>query len=112
MKKSLEDTPTNNVPILEKVYDPVVREPEGTPCCVAEELAYQSTTTKDNMDIQMYQDTTMAEKIAIISNSMSENQNGKSEETSFDNSRKDDKTQVKLSCLSILWFLNSRIWLV
>ncbi|XP_064952516.1 uncharacterized protein LOC135606663 isoform X2 [Musa acuminata AAA Group] len=93
LKKSLEDNPTNNVPILEKVYDPVVREPEGTPCCVAEELAYQSTTTKDNMDIQMYQDTTMAEKIAIISNSMSENQNGKSEETSFDNSSKDDKPQ-------------------
>ncbi|CAL9767157.1 unnamed protein product [Musa acuminata subsp. burmannicoides] len=93
LKKSLEDNPTNNVPILEKVYDPVVREPEGTPCCVAEELVYQSTTTKDNMDIQMYQDTTMAEKIAIISNSMSENQNGKSEETSFDNSRKDDKPQ-------------------
>ncbi|XP_064996704.1 uncharacterized protein LOC135632156 isoform X3 [Musa acuminata AAA Group] len=93
LKKSLEDNPTNNVPTLEKVYDPVVREPEGTPCCVAEELAYQSTTTKDNMDIQMYQDTTMAEKIAIISNSTSENQNGKSEETSFDNSRKDDKPQ-------------------
>ncbi|CAL9137963.1 unnamed protein product [Musa acuminata var. zebrina] len=94
LKKSLEDNPTNNVPILEKVYDPVVREPEGTPCCVAEELVYQSTTTKDNMDIQMYQDTTMAEKIAVISNSMSENQNGKSEETSFDNSRKDDKPQA------------------
>ncbi|CAL9205066.1 unnamed protein product, partial [Musa hybrid cultivar] len=94
LKKSLEDNPTNNVPTLEKVYDPVVREPEGTPCCVAEELAYQSTTTKDNMDIQMYQDTTMAEKIAIISNSTSENQNGKSEETSFDNSRKDDKPQA------------------
>ncbi|CAL9201937.1 unnamed protein product [Musa hybrid cultivar] len=94
LKKSLEDNPTNNVPILEKIYDPVVREPEGTPCCVAEELAYQSTTTKNNMDIQMYQDTTMAEKIAIISNSMSENQNGKSEETSFDNSRKDDKPQA------------------
>ncbi|URD85792.1 hypothetical protein MUK42_28056 [Musa troglodytarum] len=93
LKKSLEDTPTNNIPILGKVYDPVVREPEGTPCCVAEELASQSTTTKDNMDIQMYQDTTMAEKIAIVSNSISENQNGKSEEISFDNSRKDDKPQ-------------------
>ncbi|CAL9080462.1 unnamed protein product [Musa textilis] len=93
LKKSLEDTPTNNGPILGKVYDPVVREPEGTPCCVAEELASQSTTTKDNMDIQMYQDTTMAEKIAIVSNSISENQNGKSEEISSDNSRKDDKPQ-------------------
>ncbi|RWW30026.1 hypothetical protein GW17_00005409 [Ensete ventricosum] len=101
LKKSLEDTSTNNAPILEKVYDPVVREPEGTPCGVAEELAYQSTTTKDNMDIPMYQETMMAEKIAIISNSMSENQNGKSEDTRFDNSRQDDKPQIMRNVIAI-----------
>lgn len=105
LKKDAKDTPTNDTPNLHKVYDPAVRKLEETPSCVAEELIQQTTTTKDNVDIQLYKESTEPENLAVISNSMNKDQNGKSEELRLDNSRKDDKPQVKVSAFQIHCFL-------